>query len=340
MMMPEYWVEMLVCYDNEDFELRIYCDAEQRQEIFGYLRKKYLELNTDELLLYPAEITDYGFKCKLEVTEELADSDEDEDDYYEENSFGMNAYEECLRLDKVLKDIKKNFPSVRYEGYIVWDSYNESGGETSQFEFSSEKKWQEIANSVIADILSKNAHLSKCIDETEVFESFGKTSEFIRFLYVYRNWISNDDIEEFTKQIEKKVEQGKVGWHENLDIVKENLSRFKNSLKTGEPFIFIEDDAGLPDGYMEAIEMFAVAEEISGKKPKQGEIVSSVGSFDLVTEKAESGDAAAKFTAGKYYIAAHIEEERDRAIRWIREAAEAGEEDAVEYMDEHRELFR
>ena len=49
--------------------------------------------------------------------------------------------------------------------------------------------------------------------------------------------------------------------------------------------------------------------------------------------------AEAKFTAGKYFIADHIEEERERAIKWIREAAEAGFEDAEKYIEEHGDMF-
>lgn len=83
---------------------------------------------------------------------------------------------------------------------------------------------------------------------------------------------------------------------------------------------------------MEALDMCILAEEISGEIPKRGEIMSTDGAFEIVIEKAESGDAEAKFTAGRYFIADHIDEENERAIRWIREAAEAGFEDAEEYM--------
>ena len=59
---------------------------------------------------------------------------------------------------------------------------------------------------------------------------------------------------------------------------------------------------------MEAMEMFMMAEEISGNKPRRGGIMSSEGTFDIVIE---TGDAEAKFTAGEYFIADHIEEEEE-----------------------------
>ena len=35
----------------------------------------------------------------------------------------------------------------------------------------------------------------------------------------------------------------------------------------------------------------------------------------------------------------HIEEETERAIRWIQEAADAGVEEAEEYIEEHSEMI-
>ena len=86
--------------------------------------------------------------------------------------------------------------------------------------------------------------------------------------------------------------------------------------------------------------MFLMAENISEKKPRRGEEISSEGTFEIVIEKAESGDAEAKYTAGKYFIADHIEKETERAIRWIREAAEAGVEEAEDYMEKHSDMFK
>ena len=91
---------------------------------------------------------------------------------------------------------------------------------------------------------------------------------------------------------------------------------------------------------MEALEMFMKAEEVNEITSKRGEVISSEGTFDIVIEQAEAGDAEAKFIAGKYLIADHIEGETKRAIRWIQEAADAGIEDAEDYIKEHSELFK
>ena len=85
--------------------------------------------------------------------------------------------------------------------------------------------------------------------------------------------------------------------------------------------------------------MFMMAVELGAPELEMGEVGSTEGILDIVIAKAEEGDAEAKFTAGKYFIADHFEEETERAIRWIREAAEAGVEEAEDYMNEHSELF-
>jgi ribosomal protein L7/L12 len=85
--------------------------------------------------------------------------------------------------------------------------------------------------------------------------------------------------------------------------------------------------------------MFLLAEEISGKNPKRGEVFTSKDTFDVVFAKAETNDCRAMFVAGKYFLANKIAEERDRAIVWIKSAADLGLEEAKRYIDENHELF-
>ena len=123
----------------------------------------------------------------------------------------------------------------------------------------------------------------------------------------------------------------------NVDVSEEYYENFDEDEEG-----FDEDEEGansnLPDGYMEALQMFMMAEELGAPKQKHGEVISSKGTFDIVIAKAEAGDAEAKFTAGKYFIANNIDEEKDRAIKWIREAAKAGIEEATEYISKHKDL--
>ena len=68
-------------------------------------------------------------------------------------------------------------------------------------------------------------------------------------------------------------------------------------------------------------------------------VFNSDGAFDMVVEKAEAGDPVSKFLAGKGFLSNHVSEETERAVRWIKEAADAGLEDAQVYIEEHSELF-
>ena len=128
---------------------------------------------------------------------------------------------------------------------------------------------------------------------------------------------SNEDMTEFHKNYTSDLREGEDGAIEEEEI----------------------DTSGLPDGYIEAMDMVLMAAEISEKELDSFENESCEADFRIVISKAESGDAEAKFTAGKYFIANHIEEETERAIRWIREAAEAGVDKTEEYIKEHNELF-
>ena len=130
---------------------------------------------------------------------------------------------------------------------------------------------------------------------------------------------------------------------EEYDEDMEALEELIDNLEAGV-VVEIDDDENdfsdnLPDGYMEALDMFMKAEELEASRPKVHEVVSSEGRFDLVIAKAEEGDAEAKFIAGKYFLADHIEEETERAIRWILEASEEGIKEAEEYILTYPELF-
>ena len=331
MMIPECILEFTTF--NNGGELRFYCSSETKEAVARCFQETIASISFTDLVLEPYIIMDTGFKVKCQIIggfqeNDFDDEEEFDDDCFdEENSFGESAFDDCKQLEKTLKKVKKQFPDIRYE----------SGGEWEQFEFISEGDGDDTAISIVGEALQRDLMFNSLADDLKL-EYFGSTNDFISFLNVYQKWINESSMKALISTLEVQLNKGRVGYHESIDVLKENLNRFKHTLDTGEPYKMIEDNAGLPDGYME--DMFDLAETISGHSPAQGEIVSSVGTFKLVIEKAESGDAEAKFTAGKYFIADHIEEERERAIRWIREAAEAGIEEAVKYKDKHSELFR
>ena len=241
-------------------------------------------------------------------------------------------------LEKALKIIKNEYPAIRYEGYVAYSWSDVHGGEVCQYEISSEKRKKREKNDMVYDFVGEA--LREALEDEEVREGLAEElqnadekefKQIIRLLHAYSKWIPAENMV-FILMIAAGRDGG----------LAETLQKYADELKAGEDDNSEEavtDTSHLPEGYAEAMDMFLTAEEISGKKPKRGEIMSSEDTFEIVIERAEAGDAEAKLVAGKYFIANHIEVEIERAVRWIREAAEAGVEEAEEYMNEHSEMF-
>ena len=191
-----------------------------------------------------------------------------------------------------------------------------------------------LETSLFWDCLSGRLYSKKEFDQT------------IKVLYAYSDWIRKADLERAVRaiiHIAGECEVYEDDKYECAEELQEELVELVKQLESGEYVdeVDVKDTVAdnLPDGYMEALEMFMMAEDISGIRPLPGEVISSKGTFDIVIAQAEAGDANAKLTAGKYFIADHIEGEIERAIQWIQEASDAGIEEATEYIHSHCELF-
>ena len=342
MMIPECLVWAMG--DDGCTAVKIYCAEDLREEIasrfteaFNEEYEKVMDLieeedgdcNEKEEDINPfngAQITEYGVFLPFDA---LA--------MYCGWGDHLASHDAGEALDKALKTIKKEYPSITYEGYVAYCWSDVHSGEVCQYEISSEKK-RKKDNNVVYDFVGQALGLA--LQDDEAWDSLAEDldgadeNDFkrtLQFFYMYSKWIPEDATDRIIELSEEADED-----------MKESLEEFVAALKSGED-VDIEEDgidtSGLPDGYMEALNMFMMAEEISGKTPKCSETMSSESTFEVVIEKAESGDAEAKFTAGKYFIADHIEEETERAIRWIREAAEAGIKEADEYIEDNSEMF-
>lgn len=289
----------------------------------------------------PVEIykKDYGFFISVgEIEIRYAYGD------YYDVEYSIEAFENAL------DNMKAAYPQIEYEGYIGSLLSDLHCGEVYQWEFSSKGDvvvydlLGETLGNIFAEEEEPSTERFEADDESgaaEFWETFaeeleanGDFAETIKVLYAYADWIQKADLDRAVAKILEIAEE--------YDADKaEELTELIEKLESGEE---IEEEnvtfADLPDGYMEALDMFMMAEELSGITPKRGEVISSEGVFDIVIAKAEAGDAEAKFTAGKYFIADHMEEETERAIRWIREAADAGMQEAKEYIVSHKEVFR
>lgn len=271
-------------------------------------------------------VTDYGVLLRFN---ELALYSGKYGDY-------ISGYFAEVAVEKALDIIENEYPSIVYDGYIAYSMADIHGGEIVQFRISSgmnrdkDDEVYDCVGEVIGEAIMNEKTWLRLSDEL-IAEKEIEFKRIIKFFYLYSRWIPSWAIDRVIELSEN-----------NRWDIKESLQEFAAALRAGE-VVDIEEDKidtrRLPDGYMEVLDMFALAEEINGKNFDRSRVISSEGTFEIVIEKAESGDARAKFTAGKYFIADHIEEETDRALKWIHEAAEAGVEEAKEYLEEHNELF-
>ncbi len=315
--------------------IRVYCDKSHAQEIADSFITDFTEFweeavekveeeygdceDTD--LPVSIEFTDYGFfitVLQLEVKYSFGE--------YYELDYGPDAF------NAAFANMKNSYPQIEYDGYITYPLCDAKAGDVVQYEISSH------GNVETYDFVGKALATLCVFDLEEVFavelENYYDFKDSIKSLHAYRNYIGETGLENAFQVILNVAE-------ENDEDVEE-LETLIEQLNSGT-FVEIDeedvDDSNLPDGYMEALEMFMKAEELGAPKPKVTEVVSSEGRFDLVIAQAEEGDAESKFIAGKYFIACHIDEETERAIRWIQEAADEGIEEAEEYMNNNPELF-
>jgi ribosomal protein L7/L12 len=241
-------------------------------------------------------------------------------------------------LTMALKRIRQEYPSISYDGYIAYCWSDVHDGDVVQYEISSKRRRKKDKGFVIYDFIGEA--LRKILEDRDAWEDLSESllytdentlKKIIKLYHLYSSFVPSDSIERIIENSKKRDDSMSV-----------SLQEFAEALRSGKD-IDIEDDeidtSNFSEGYMAALDMCILAEEISEEIPKRGVIMDAGGDFEIVIEAAESGDAEAKFTAGKYFIADHIEEEKERAIKWIREAADAGLEDAEEYIEEHSDMF-
>lgn len=298
-------------------------------------RKGYVPVRT--------QLTDYGFYLAVFCLQ----IEEDEEFY------GQNAFASALSR------IVTEYPGVTFRGFIGYD-YNECGyiytymkevsetdGEKYEFigealrdalaegKYEPEKStgiWEQLEESLPGGGL----HFEHCED---------KAALTILSLYDYADWIDKEDLEravlnviDIVKDWCKKEKVEKL-----TAIVTSGLSIEKKINKLTEFYYNSEDayDGDLTCDYEAALDMFLEGETLGAPDPEPDEngVFDCGDTFDRVFEAAEAGDPEAKFTAGKFLLADRNPEEKEKAIRWICEAAEAGVERAVKALEKNSSLF-
>lgn len=318
--------------------IKVYCEKDAAKEIADSfltdftqrweeavesVEEEYGDCDDNDL---PVDIvfTEYGFFVsvnQLEISYSFGN--------FYDLDYGPDAF------NAAFSNMEENYPQIEYEGLIFYALCDTRCGEMVQYEISSHGNVDtyDFVGKALAALLADEEELEE--DFASELESNEDFKESIQTLYAYKEYFSEERLENAIQIILNVAEE----YDEDMEALEELI----DNLEAGV-VVEIDDDENdfsdnLPDGYMEALDMFMKAEELGASRPKVHEVVSSEGRFDLVIAKAEEGDAEAKFIAGKYFLADHIEEETERAIRWILEASEEGIKEAEEYILTYPELF-
>ncbi len=317
--------------------IRVYCDKDIAKEVADSFMEELNQLWEEAVESVEEEFggcdeadvpvfiayTDYGFfmyVSQLEIPYSFGD--------FYDIDYGPDAF------NTAFTNMKENYPQIEFDGLVFYPLCDTRCGEIVQHELSSHgnvETYDFIGREIAALLADDEALEESFATELENYLDFNDT---IKTLFAYKDYIQEDILDNALDVILNVAEEN--------DEDREELEDLIEQLKSGT-YEEVEEDYdeydNLPDGYMEALEMFMKAEELGAPKPKARQVVTSDGTFDLVIAKAEEGDAESKFIAGKYFIADHIENEIPRAIRWIQEAADEGIEEAEEYINNHSDSF-
>lgn len=254
--------------------VKIYCAEDLRTsvasrftEVFGEEYDKVMDLveeedgdcNEKEEGMNPfngAQITDYGVYLSFDS---LA--------LYSCGGDFLASHDAGEALEKTLKKIKKEFSSIKYEGYVAYCWSDVHAGDVCQYIITSEKRKKD-AEDIVYDFVGEA--LAGILQDDEVWDNLAEELEdadendfkkILKLFHMYSQWIPSNATDRII-DISDDVD-------EDLRDVLESFVEDLNGGNDGEIKEDEIDTNGLPDGYMEALEMFMKAEEISGKTPKR-----------------------------------------------------------------------
>ena len=170
-------------------------------------------------------------------------------------------------LENALNRLKREYPSINYEGYVAYVWSDIHSGDVCQYKISSKK--EEDTSEVVYDFIGKELGVVLQKDETwdRLSENLVDADEnefkrILKFLYVYSKWIPSD-------MMNRVIDIAK----EQDEVFTKSLERFVQALKKDEN-IEIEGDTidtnCLPDkykDYFEALAAAAMAEEDNEEEP-------------------------------------------------------------------------
>lgn len=188
------------------------------------------------------------------------------------------TYEGYNVLIETLEALEKEFPGISYEGYIAYRWSDIHGGDVEQYYIKSSNLSEEKATfDFVAEALQFfDPNELETDDEDEL-------KEILAFLYDYKDAIDCDTI--FDGILDYAEEQD--------EDLRETLEEAIADLKAGNKITDDEEenDAHLPDGYMDALNVIVAADEYERALAQKGvlpELRKPGGRNEIITSGEES----------------------------------------------------
>ena len=235
MRLPECLVWVMREWEEDCTAVKIYCAEDLRVKVasrfteeFNEEYKKVMELieeeegncNEKEENINPfkgTQITDYGVYLSFAS---LA--------MYTFCGDYLASHDAGEALKKALKTIKKEFSSIRYEGYVAYCWSDVRSGGVYQYEITSEKGAEDIVYDFVGEALAGVLRhdlawddLAKELEEEEADENEFK--KIIKLFHMYSQWVPTDAIDRII-DISEDIEEG----------LSDNLERFVKKLNSGK----------------------------------------------------------------------------------------------------------
>jgi len=261
----------------------IYCEPGEKKAVYDFFTKKF---NEDWDTAVKEVIEEYGEEDDDEAESPLIASEFDEGIYaqledldipYQDGDYcDTDEGENVLR--GTLEALEKEFTGISYEGYIAyrWSDVNGSGVEQYYIKSSNISEEKETFDFVAKALQFFNPNDLETDDEDEL-------KEILAFLYDYKDAIDCDTI--FDGILDYAEEQD--------EDLRETLEEAIADLKAGNKITDDEEenDAHLPDGYMDALNVIVAADEYERALAQKGvlpELRKPGGRNEIITSGEES----------------------------------------------------
>ena len=282
--------------------------------------------------------TDYGFFVSVSVIRPA-----------DWASIGADIGTYAEPIEYALCDVIRKYEVQRVDGTINFESSDGKWYSNDSFSFfynvnpNVDIEYDFVGQALAGRNLARD--IPEFIEDRYITAAYENVREIIDFLIRYSKWISLEQMEKVFSAVSDSKWLEENFDDKDSDKVLEYVRYAKACYLRGEKPRHEEAPKKEVEDYFNdfeaAVDMMVLAEKLEQIENGSGTEKKTIKNpFDKVFKAAEQGDIEAKFVAGKHLIADDVKRERERAIQWIREAADAGYTEAVKCIEKHPEVFK